>query len=248
MKKTIWLFAILFCLAFGNSSARAEDLIFLTEENPPFNHMKAGSVSGVATDVLLRMTEIANIPLNREEVILLPWARGYQRLLNSPNVILYSMAKTSSRKGLFQWIGPIVNVKSVLIARKDSGIRINNLISDSNGRVIGTIRGSASEHVILSKGVSPNAIQRLHNLKLNVQKLKNGRVDMVAMPEAAFLYHVKELGYDPDLFENVHTLLETSLYYGVSRGMDPALVNRLQKALDQLTASGEINRIKLQYR
>ncbi|BDQ37618.1 amino acid ABC transporter substrate-binding protein [Pseudodesulfovibrio nedwellii] len=247
MKRNVWLLVAIFCLAIGSTPVQADGPVFLTEENPPFNHMYAGTISGIATDVLLRMTAIAHTPLKREEIQILPWARGYQRLQNSPNVILYSMARTSNREGLFQWIGPIMKVKGVLIARKKDGIRINNLISDTQHRVIGTIRESASEHILLSKGVSTHSLQRLHDIKLNVQKLMSGRVDMVAMTETTFWYYVKELKYDPELFKIVHILMESSFYYGVSSDMNPTLVDRLQKALDQITASGERDRIISHY-
>lgn len=241
MRKNIWLFTILFCLATGGTPAQADNLIFLTEENPPFNHTKSGVISGVATDVLLRMTALTHIHLKRDEIQVVPWARGYQKLQDSSNVILYSMARTHDREKLFQWIGPIMKVKGVLIARKSAKIKINNIIADTHIHTIGTLRESASEHVLISKGVPGYTMQRLHDLKLNVRKLMTGRVDMVAMTETAFRYHAKELGYDPDLFEVVFTLMEGDFYYAASKDIDPAIVNSLQKALDQLKASGEID-------
>ncbi|NDV19654.1 transporter substrate-binding domain-containing protein [Pseudodesulfovibrio sp. JC047] len=248
MKKALWAFAFLYTVILGTASAKAQKILFLTEENPPFNYTSAEGISGLATDILFRMTEIAQVPLTRDDIQILPWARAYQKLQDEPNAILFCMARTPEREKHFQWIGPIVHIKSSLIAPKNKKIVIRDLVADTRHYSIGTVRKSASDHALTAHGVPNQNIQRLHDIQLNVQKLLSGRIDLIAIPELAFSHHIKKLGADPDLFESVYPLMDNAFSFGVNPSMDPATVNKLQKALDHLTISGELDRIIARYR
>lgn len=239
------LFFILLTLTPARSGAG--ELVVLTENNPPFNFPEHGELKGLSTDILLEMAKTSGIKIERKDIQIWPWARSYAELETKDNVILYSMARLKNREKHFQWIGPIMEFRSVLIALKTRGIRIHNLVQDSYRYTIGTTRKSGSEQYLLRKGVPPGRLQAIHNLELNVQKLHEGRVDLLAITEPAFWHFVKTSRLDPKSFEIVHVLLENDLYFAASKDMNPTVVRKLQKALDRIKTSGKFKSITDKY-
>lgn len=226
----------------------AAELIVMTEHNPPFNFEENGWVGGLSTDIFLEMARIANVPVTRDDVVVWPWARAYEEVQNNPDAILFSTARTDHREHLFQWIGPIITLKCSFIARKDAKVMIEDLSRDLSNYTIGTIRESAPEQVLIKNGVAPEQLQRVHHLNLNVKKLVEGRVDALLFNESAIMYDIKQMNLNPDDYEVVHTLMTAPLYYVAGRDMDPAIVQRLQDALDEMVLQGKTDEIINKYR
>lgn len=247
--KVILQTALLLCLLSPYAFAASEPkLVVYTEHNPPFNFELYDEIVGISTDIFLKMTARADMEFRRCNILLWPWARAYQELQHEPNVILFSAARTPIRENLFQWIGPIYNLECSLVARKDRGVSIENLREDVLKYKIGTVRESAPEQILIAKGIPPAHFQRVHDLDLNVRKLADGRIDALLFNEPAILYGIKRLGLNSDEYEVVHVVFAAPLYYAVSRQTDSAIVNRLQKALDELRSEGVVDAIVEEYR
>jgi len=214
--------------------AYAQDITVITEFNPPFNFGSQEHPTGIATEIFVRMARRAGLNLKRQDIRIWPWARGYEEIQKRPNVILFAMARTKSREDLFQWIGPIMPLKSTIIARADSDISITDLRTDARRYRIGTIRDSASEQYLIKNGANPDDLQRVHDIRLNIKKLMEGRIDLMLVMEATLLHTIQSMGLTSDEFEVVHTLFSADLYYATSKDMHPDTVQRLQQALDDL--------------
>ena len=93
---------LLLCLACAVSPARA--LVFLTEDNPPFNYVENERVDGLATALVTEMAKRASLPATFE---LVPWEDGYLRAQRDRETCLYATARMESREKLFNWIGPL---------------------------------------------------------------------------------------------------------------------------------------------
>jgi polar amino acid transport system substrate-binding protein len=93
---------ILLCAGFAAVPAHA--LVFLTEDNPPFNYMEDGRVDGLATAMIAEMAKRASLPALFE---LVPWEQGYRRAQADRETCLYATARVESREKLFHWIGPL---------------------------------------------------------------------------------------------------------------------------------------------
>ncbi len=56
-----------------NPSAPAKDLVYITEQFPPFNYQDEGKLQGISVDLLDKMLSHMNTTLNRSEINVLPW-------------------------------------------------------------------------------------------------------------------------------------------------------------------------------
>ncbi|MGD9363283.1 MAG: hypothetical protein PVH85_30755, partial [Desulfobacterales bacterium] len=69
----------------------AQELTIISEENPPFNFIKDGILTGSSTEVVREIMHRLNLSA---KIQVLTWARGYQLALRQPNVVLFSTART----------------------------------------------------------------------------------------------------------------------------------------------------------
>jgi len=241
----LWV-ALLFAVSFLHCisvKSIACDYVVLTEFNPPFSYTEAGGVSGSCTEVLLEATARADLPLERDEIALWPWARAYKELRESDNVILYPTIRTEEREGLFQWVGPVLEFKCGLMSLKRRNIVITDIVADSKQYKFGSVRDTAPEQAMLARGVALGDLQQVHDLRINIRKLMNGRLDGVLYNEVAFKHTVKSMGLNPDDFEMAYVLFESSVYYAVSKKVSSFWVGKLQNALDELRSSGRMQEI-----
>ncbi|XXJ21257.1 substrate-binding periplasmic protein [Desulfovibrio caledoniensis] len=237
---------ILFLL-LGPVAAGAEGVRVITEYNPPCSLDTRNGASGIATDLFLLMADRAGLEMAREDIRVWPWARGYKEILEKTDVILYAMARTPGREGLFQWIGPVMPLHFSLIALKDRKVVIKDPVEGAGQYRYGTMRASASEQELIRLGVPPGRMDSVHDTTLNLRKLVQGRIDVVAGTESALFYTIRKMGLEPDTFEVVHRLMSANFYFAASRDMDPAIVCRLQAALDGLRADGTVDAIIQSY-
>jgi ABC-type amino acid transport substrate-binding protein len=243
----LYTLLVLFLL-LGPAPAGAADVRVITENNPPLSFSGTGGPSGLATDLFLRMADRAGLRVERRNIGIWPWARAYREILEKPDVILFSMARTAEREKLFRWIGPIMPLRTSLFAMKSRGIVIKDPVKGAWKYRYGTIRASASEQKLIRLGVPPYRLESVHDRTLNIRKLVQGHIDIMVANEPATFYSIRRMRLNPDDFEPVYRLMSSDLYYAASRDLDPALVLRLQSALDSLKADGTAGRIIENYR
>lgn len=210
-----------------------EDISYMTEEYYPFNYLEKGEVRGISADLLrLVWKELGVAPQPIESM---PWARAYDRIRYEPGTVLFSMARTQERETMFEWAGPIMVVRFVLIARKDRGIQLSSL-SDLEGLRIGTLREDISD-TLLAEYKSIACVEPVANMKQNIDKLVKGRVDMVAYEERSWQKIAARRGLDPDDFETVYVLQETPVYFAFHVGTAVPVVREFQLVIDKIKAT-----------
>lgn len=216
------------------SEVSAKNLIYMTEEYPPFNFEKDGELKGIAVDVIERIFQIEKIGLTRKNIQVLPWARGYKYVLENENTVLFSTTRTKHRENLFKWVGPVAMSKVVLIAKKDKKIRIDSL-SDLQKYSIGVIRDDIGEQLIRKAGIGKENIDAVSKGLINVRKLVRDRIDLWAYSESVAMWFIKKNGFDPNDFETVYVLMEVGdLYYAFNKNTPDPLIAQFQNALDRL--------------
>ena len=239
---------LLFIFLFGWASpVQAQTLLAMAEENPPYCYTSKGRPMGVAVELFEKMTQQAQIDCPVESIRFWPWARGYEEVQVNRNAILFPMARTVEREALVQWIGPIQTLKASFIARKASKITFQSIDQVTEKYIVGTIRDSAAEQMLVSMGVAQNKIHSVHSINLNIRKLLKGRIDLLLVNEAAFFHSLESMGHNADEYEVVHPFLDTTLYFAANKDMDRDVVRRLQKALDSIKNSGQQTTILSKY-
>ena len=238
--------ALLFLALAPAAAAGAGGLTLLTEENAPFNFTENGAVRGIAVDLIVATLKEAGREASPAEIRVEPWARAYDAAQSQPGTVLFSMARTQEREGLFSWVGPIYKAQIGLVARSSRNIRVAGP-ADLAGYTIATVRDGAPEQLLVKAGVPEQALDRGNGIEANLRKLLAGRVDLVAFNVPAIRYNLARLGADPADFPVVYVLKELDLHYAFHRGTDPALLRSVQAALDRVKASGTYEAIVRRY-
>lgn len=246
--KTLLLTLVCLICATTAWTKTVDDLVFITEEYPPFNFTADGKLQGISTDALVEMLKLAGSHRTRDDIGSFPWALGYDVALTRRNVLLYSTTRTAAREHLFEWVGPIVSSEIVLVARKDRGIVLHDVAEINRGKLrIGVVLNDVGEQRLRELGVNRSHIYRYNKGVQLAEMLHNDKIDLLAYGKLATRWNLKSLGYNPDHYQAVFTLQSADYYYALNRRTDASIVKKLQQALDQLKATGRLAAIIKHY-
>jgi polar amino acid transport system substrate-binding protein len=218
----------------------------MTEQYPPYNFEEDNNIQGITVDTLVLMLQRAGSKQTREDIKLLPWARGYKRVQTEPDTCLFSTTRTEEREHLFKWVGPVAPEVVGLIARKESNIKVES-VEDIKNHKIGTIRNDVAEQYLINAGVSIDDMQRVAETISNIAKLNLGRIDLWAYDENVAMWELKESGFNPADYESVHVLGRKNQYFACHKGTSDTVIQELQAALDALKEDGEYEKILDRY-
>jgi len=170
-----------------------------------------------------------------------PWARGYKAALETPNVMLFSTGRTAERENLFTWVGPIVNIRYSLVAKKSKNLKLSSLEDVKKLRSIGVVRADVREQLLLSRGFTN--LEPVATYSQNVKKSEIDRIDAYASSNLGYGIQMREAGLNPDDYEEIFTISETELYMVFSRGTDPAQIERWKKGYASVVEDGTRKKI-----
>ena len=224
-----------------------DDLVLITENYAPLNFSKDGMVRGISVDVMVEMLKMSGSKKTRKDISLQPWARGYKQVLENKNTALFAMSRTEAREELFKWVGPIIPSNIVLVAKKSQGIKINSVEDISQYNKIGVVRDDIGEQILLELGVPKGNLHRTNSGTNTAKMLDKERVDMWAYGRIVALWNIKELGFNPDDYEEVYILKESQQYFAFHKDTEPTVIAKLQKALDELESNGKLKNIVSTY-
>jgi polar amino acid transport system substrate-binding protein len=216
-----------------NQSAQAKDLVYITEQFPPFNYQEEGKLQGISVDLLDKMLGHMNMTLNRSEIKLLPWAQGYQVALQDNNTVIFSTGRIPEREALFKWVGPISPIKVALFALREKHIKINSP-ADLRALKIGVVVDSAEGPLAIKAGANPSNLVERNNATELIDMLKAGAIDAWAYPDLVGVWLADKAGLNASEYEIVYQLDNgTPLYYAFNRDTSDSTVKAFQAALIQ---------------
>jgi len=218
------------------------ELTVLTENLPNLNYLKNGELVGLSVDIV---REIQKRVGSHEQIRVYPWARAYSLALKEENVVLFSITLTKARKDLFKWICPLVTKRDILVAKKDSGIAINNLEDAKNVQRIGTIRDDSKEHLLKSLGFTN--LESVSNEQKNVKKLMLGRIDLWVNKQPGLKTVCDLAGVDYNQLEEVFHLQKRDLCIAFSKNTSDSIVLRWQNAFNEMEVDGSIQEIRTKW-
>lgn len=216
----------------ANQPASAKNLIYITEQFPPFSYQEDGKLQGISVDLLEKMLDM-NTTLNRSEIKLLPWDQGYQMALADNNTVIFSTGRIPEREALFKWVGPISSIKVVLFALNEKHIKINSP-ADLRALKIGVVKDSAEGPVVIKAGANPGNLVERNNTTQVIDMLKSGTIDAWAYPDLVGVWLADKAGLNASEYEVVYKLTKDSpLYYAFNRNTSDSTVQAFQEALNQ---------------
>src|SRR5690606_31444319 len=242
---------LLFGLVLSACAARAEipadyKVVLLTENFPPFNmavddknFARDDGIDGISAEIVREMFKRAGIGYTL--TLRFPWDRLYRLTLDKPNYGLFSTTYTPERQPLFKWVGPLANTGWVLLAAPGNDIRVSSLKDAAKYR-IGAYKNDAVSQHLESQGLEPiNALRDQENVK----KLVRGQIDLWATTDPVGRYLAKQ--EDVSGLNTVLRFNDAQLYLALNKDTPDEVVERLQKALDQMRAEGFIDDITENY-
>ena len=231
--------------------ARAElpqdyKVVLLTENFPPFNmavddknFARDDGIDGISADIVREMFKRAGIDYTL--TLRFPWDRLYRLTLDKPSYGLFSTTFTAERQPLFKWVGPIAKTGWVLLAAPGSNLSVSSLKDAAQYR-IGAYKNDAVSQHRESQGLQPiNALRDQENVK----KLVRGQIDLWATTDPVGRYLAKQ--EDVSGLNTVLRFNDAELYLALNKDTPDEVIERLQKALDELRAEGYIDEITENY-
>ena len=238
---TLWLASTASAVDASHSS-----IVLLTENFPPYNMAKNGknfaqneNIEGIAVDILRETFKRADIPYSM--TLRFPWERIYHLALENPGYGVFVTARVPERETLFKWVGPIGPDDWVLLARGDSPITLTSLEQARQYRV-GAYKGDAIALSLEKQGLAPVIVLRDQD---NARKLLAGQIDLWATGDPAGQFLARQVGISG--FKTVLRFNQAELYLALNKEVPDEVVNKLQKALDELRAEGVVDKIRARY-
>lgn len=250
--KTSLLFKAFICIGvslltpINTSASELDQLTYITESYPPYNFTDKGKLKGISVDLLLAATKKYSSALTAKKIKVFPWTRAYKMAESGPNIVLFSMTRTDERVPKFNWVGPIIPTRIVLLAKKSDSIVINGP-DDIKKYTVGAITDDIGDQLVQTAGVKRSSIKHVPKAESLVKMLNAGRIKLWAYEENVARWFIKQAGFDNSQFETVYTLKESDLYYSFSKDISQSAIDALQKSIDDVKASDEFDKIKANY-
>lgn len=202
-------------------------LQLITEDAAPYSFKDAnGKIAGVSIDLLKSLFSRTQINYT---LAIDTWENAYESALNKPYHGVLSTAGTPERKSLFKWVGPIVTMQWVFLAKKNRAISIEAL-GDAKKYIIGGYKEDAVTLFLESKGFKN--IRVSINNRDNASLLESGKIDLWATPENVGYLQAKNLGIT-DL-KTVYYIESVDYYIAFNKSVPDEIVEKLSDALAEV--------------
>ncbi|WP_127715998.1 ABC transporter substrate-binding protein [Halobacteriovorax sp. HLS] len=233
----------LFTILFISFSFNIHALKIISEIDPPYNYKdKNGKPVGLAVEIV---QEIQRRVKNNDPIQFYPWARAYRTAETTPNVVLFSMARTKKRQNLFKWIGPFVDNSWILVTKKNSSLKIDNLEQAKLIPTIGVYRDDSRDHYLTQHG-----FKNLSRTNLNengFRMLFADRIDAYAAVDITLDKSLSEIGYKTDELKTLLTLKTVQVFIVISKKTDPSVIKKWKETFESMRNDGTYEKIFRKY-
>lgn len=234
--------AAVFALAM--SMGFAQKLVIYSEPAPPFQVPPSGDApaTGFAVEIVRALQREVG---TNEPIQFVEWARGFYEAQHTPNVMLFTAARTEEREKLFRWLGPFFTVEYLLVAKKHR-FRSTLTTEQAKGlKIIGTVKGDARDQILRDAGFSN--LEQATTAALNIRKLQAGRIDAYATSNVAWKEQIRKEGFNPEEYEAVYPIRVIPVYCVFSPATDPEIFAAWERAFKTIAANGTLKRLSKQW-
>ncbi len=224
----VFLLMLVSSAACGNEQQDKQDVInikVVTEDTFPLQYLENGKVTGPATNLVEQVLLAAGVTYNIE---VLPWARAYQLALTEPNILIYSLAKTTARLNAFKWVGKITALDYYLYGAVDSEINLQTSLEDLKQYEIGTVRDSAVYQYLQVNGF--NKLTTVVQGRQNFLLFEQNRIDLFPANKSSFQAICMQDAFNCHNLKPLYKLDISSieLYIAFSQLTDDVLVEKIR--------------------
>lgn len=242
-----------FCISGLMQAQDVNKIKFYTENFPPYNFLENKTqVKGISVDILVEMLNYLKSTSTRDSIKVLPWARGYNYALTKKNSCLFSTTRTPGREKLFKWVGPIAPIRIGLVHFQDVKIGpVTSLKDLATKRLrVAVIKEDIGQQLLIEKGFPADKMKVFYGVDAIPKALKmvsSGRLPSLWSydPNVA-QWEAKKLGF-PGKIEMAYELTKSHLYFAFHKETSDLMIDRYQKALDDVRKSGKVQEILNRY-
>ena len=213
----------------------APALEFVTEEFPPLNfNNKDGQADGFGSELVREILRRNGLTA---PLTVLPWARAYKTAQTQANVGLYCTVRNDEREAVFQWVGPIGYITSVLYINAGSSLRPVSLSDARAAHNVIALRDGYSAQLLRRMGFD-NVMLANNNTDALRLMTTGGDQTLLLVSSLTVARTLAKLGLPGDAIKPVLTVMRRQLYIAFSLGTAPAVVKRFQATLDEMKHDG----------
>jgi len=232
------LMGSVFTVLNADISKEVDALQIYTEEFPPLNLMVDGQLTGQATEVVQEILKRMDVD---KDITLLLWSDAYQKLVNEPNIVLFSTSLISERKDLFKWVGPLSSAEIYFYTSKDCTLNLKTFDDAKKVLKIAVLKDYAIAGILKEKGftnlVEYNTIQDI------LTQLISGEVNLFPCSNLVLSSELKKLGIDPDELKKALFITSELEYIAFSKSTSDEFIQMWQNHLDDMKNDGTFNAI-----
>ncbi len=222
-----------------NKSAARQKIVLYTENEPPLNFIdKNNKLSGVSIEIIKAIQKQLK---SKDEIKVVSWDTAYQIVLKTPNTALFSIMLNKERSNLFKWVGPIGRMENAFYAKKNSGLKINNLDAAKKIKSIGSNIFYYTDKLLKDNGFT-NIIS-VNESKDLISKLLSGEIEAINFYENGIRTLIAEDKLNKEQIEKLFTFSTSFLYIAFSKETPDSIINKWQNALDKIKENGIFARI-----
>ncbi len=240
--QTTFAIVVISLLSARPAIAADEFLQVYTELNMPNNYLEyeEGPVVGYVTELVREVLNETGIDYSIEIV---PWIRAVQAIDSSPNVIVYSMARTVEREDKYHWIGKTLPLEFYLYGLKDRMESLPKTLEEAINSPIGVIRADVVALYLES--------QQFENLvyvrdpSLNLSMIERNRIDLFPYARREIGLFARRNGFNEDRLIGMFKLdyISNDLFLVASKDTSDSILQKLRLAYQSVIDSGEHDEI-----
>ncbi|QTH71399.1 substrate-binding periplasmic protein [Pseudoalteromonas xiamenensis] len=224
------LFIMLSIFFMCPASAVQPKINWYTEDYPPFNYMHEGQIEGISIKVLRAMYKQLDWTFDEEDILLMPWARVYKTLEDSPNACVFSITYTEERARQFNFIGPMIHNTVSLIGHKESDYSDVDL-KNIPGLKVGVVKNDIGHQLLVKEGFHEYQFVYLKTGYELVRMLKLKRVDLIAYGDVIARFQFSRAHIDPNNYKIIAPLYQSFLGMACNKAVDDEVIKTLNQTL-----------------
>lgn len=252
MKKLLIVLILSVILFYGciqtpiSSQYSSSHLRILTEDFPPYNFKNSdGKLTGQSTELVRTILKNLN---QTSDIELMEFSKAYSILSSGPNVMFYSVGRTSEREDKFKWVGPIGQWELTLYASKNSDIS-SSFSSAKNDADRTEIAKSVSKICVVKDDVRhqylvANGFKNIDAVAedaICAKKLASEQVDLWFGSSTSFEKIVNEAKLQTSYFSAVYSVEKNDLYFAFSKDVPDSVISAWQKELNAIKSASSCN-------
>lgn len=225
-------------LSFLTFAAVAADLNMLTDNHPPLHFLQGNQLVGLGVDVVQALAERTGDQVHLQQV---PLLRALRVAATEPATGVFTVLRTPERDGLYQWVGPLMEVETALYSANTQQPVRSLQDTNSLGRI------AVPRKWLAYRYLQDQGLKNLYGVETPEQMMRLarlGRTEFVVADTLSIATLAREEGLAPSQLHYQMPLMKQGTYIAFSPQTDAGQVARWQQALDEMKRDGRLELLK----